>query len=173
MPATSGEAALEKMAKGAKPHLILLDIMMQGIDGYEVCRQLKADPENQMIPVIFISAVSEAMDAAKAFELGAVDYITKPFNPATVKARVRTHIQLSQTVRDLKKALDEVKTLSGLLPICAKCKKIRDDKGYWNQIESFIEQNSDAKFSHGICQDCAEELYGDANWYKKIKNEGK
>ncbi|MFH2130156.1 MAG: hypothetical protein ABIK68_07265 [bacterium] len=74
---------------------------------------------------------------------------------------------------ELQKALKEVKELSGLLPICAQCKKIRDDKGYWNQLESYIEKHSDARFSHGICGECAEELYGDAKWYQKGKKEGR
>jgi len=65
----------------------------------------------------------------------------------------------SKIIIDLQKALDRVKTLSGLLPICASCKKVRDDQGYWNQIEAYIETYSEAQFSHGICPDCAEKLY--------------
>ena len=67
----------------------------------------------------------------------------------------------------------EVKELSGLLPICASCKKIRDDQGYWNHLETYIEKNSEAQFSHGICGNCAEELYGDTKWFKRKKLEGK
>jgi PleD family two-component response regulator len=171
IPATNGDAALKKIMEGSKPDLILLDIMMPGIDGYEVCRQLKASPESQTIPVIFISAISEVMDAAKAFELGAVDYITKPFNPATVKARVKTHIKLSRTMEELKDALSKVKTLSGLLPICSNCKKVRDDQGYWNQIEVYVGQHSEASFSHGVCPECTELLYPQMS-RKKKKSEG-
>ena len=69
--------------------------------------------------------------------------------------------QLEDKVTKLKQALTEIKTLSGLLPICAKCKKIRDDKGYWKQIEEYISTHSDAEFSHSICPQCAKELYGD------------
>jgi hypothetical protein len=74
---------------------------------------------------------------------------------------------------DLKKALEEVKSLSGLLPICSSCKKIRDDKGYWNQIESYIEEHSGAHFSHGMCENCSDELYGEEEWYKKMKKSKK
>jgi len=74
-----------------------------------------------------------------------------------------------QLITDLKEALAEVKQLSGLLPICASCKKIRDDQGYWNQIESYIEKRSEAQFSHSVCPDCAEKLYGNTEWYKKRK----
>lgn len=72
-------------------------------------------------------------------------------------------------ITELKKALDEVKTLSGLMPICSKCKKIRDDKGYWRQIDTYIEKHSDAEFSHGICPSCMEEMYKDKPWYEKWK----
>jgi len=109
------------------------------------------------------------MDAAKAFDLEAVDYITKPFNPVTVKARINTHIKLSTTMQELETALKEVKRLNGLLPICARCKKIRDDKGYWNQVEMYLEEYSEARFSHGMCPDCSEVLYGDKHWYQKMK----
>lgn len=70
---------------------------------------------------------------------------------------------------ELKLTLQHVKKLQGLLPICASCKKIRDDKGYWNQIELYIEDNSDVQFSHGLCEECSEKLYGQETWYKKIK----
>lgn len=172
IPATSGEVALEKIGAGTLPDLVLLDIMMPGIDGYEVCRQLKANPETRHIPVIFISAISEVMDAAKAFDLGAVDYVTKPFHPPTVKARVNTHISFSQTLADLKAALAQVRTLSGMLPICSKCKKIRDDKGYWNQLETYLSKHSEAVFSHGICPECAEKYYSDMDLYGDDENQG-
>ncbi len=165
--ATNGEAALEE-ATQLLPDLILLDIMMPGIDGYEVCKRLKAIEKTKDIPVVFISAVSEAMDNAKAFDLGAADYITKPFHPAAIKARVKNHITLRKTILEmdliiykLKGALNEIKTLSGLIPICANCKKIRDDKGYWQQVEQYVKKYSDAEFSHSICPDCVGELYAE------------
>ena len=71
----------------------------------------------------------------------------------------QTDIEKSEVIIELHKALDKVKTLSGFLPICASCKKIRDDKGYWNQIEDYIQKRSEAQFSHGLCSECAERLY--------------
>jgi len=68
-------------------------------------------------------------------------------------------------IAELQKALKDVKTLSGMLPICASCKRIRDDQGYWNQIESYIKKHSSAEFSHGLCPECAEVMYGDQSWY--------
>jgi CheY-like chemotaxis protein len=91
--ATDGPCALKSVNK-ARPDLILLDIMMPGMDGFEVCRRLKDDPETRDIPIIFITALDEDADEARGLALGAVDYITKPFNPAIVRARVRNHLDL-------------------------------------------------------------------------------
>jgi len=92
--AKNGESALA-IAHKAKPSLILLDIMMPGIDGFEVCRQLKADPETGGIPVIFLTALSDTKDKVKGFELGAVDYVSKPFQAEEVIARVNTHLTIN------------------------------------------------------------------------------
>lgn len=79
----------------------------------------------------------------------------------------KTNAQLQETVTKLKSALSQVTTLSGLLPICSNCKKIRNDQGFWEQVESYIENHSEAEFSHSLCQDCADKLYGEEDWYKK------
>ncbi len=169
-PLKSAQMAIKKLAQDPLPDLILLDIVMPDMDGYELCKHIKDDPRTKEIPVIFITAVSEAMDDAKAFELGAVDYVPKPFNPLTVKARVNTHIKLHHTVKELQIALNDIRTLSGLIPICASCKKIRDDKGFWNQVEIYIQDRSDAQFSHGICPECVEDIYP---MFAKMKRERK
>ena len=78
-----------------------------------------------------------------------------------------------ELIHDLQKASEEVRQLSGLLPLCSHCKKIRDDQGYWNILESYIEKNSNASFSHGLCPDCSDKLYGDKNWYIKMKQNKK
>jgi transcriptional regulator with GAF, ATPase, and Fis domain len=72
-------------------------------------------------------------------------------------------------IRELHSALEEVKTLQGILPICSSCKKIRDDSGYWNQIETYIQQHSKAMFSHGLCPSCSDALYGEEDWYKELQ----
>ena len=72
-------------------------------------------------------------------------------------------------IKKLQETLSELKTLGGLLPICASCKKIRDDKGYWNQIDTYIQEHSDATFSHSICPECSDNLYGNQDWYIKMK----
>jgi putative two-component system response regulator len=94
--AKNGEQALRRIQDGALPHLVLLDVMMPGIDGYEVCRRLKENPLTNEIPVIFLTAKSEVTDEVKGFELGAVDYITKPISIPILQARVKTHLALSE-----------------------------------------------------------------------------
>lgn len=94
--ARSGPRALDYVAK-LHPDLILLDIMMPEMDGLEVCSRLKADPDTKNIPIIFLTAMSETENKTRGFELGAVDYITKPFRASDVKARVRAHLALNET----------------------------------------------------------------------------
>lgn len=305
--APDAQAAFESISH-LLPDLILLDIRLPDIDGFEVCRRLKADPATRDIPVLFITVMTDLAEKVKGFELGAADYITKPIWVEEVAARVRTHLNLrnlqkqfeadiaarkqaeealraskeryrslfenmtegfalheiicdssgkpvdyrfmqvnpaferltglaradliGKTVRavlpgtedfwierygqvaltgeathfeeyasvlrqhyevlayrpapgqfavlfiditarkqadeereklivELQKALSEVKTLKGIVPICASCKRIRDDKGYWERIEVYIRDRSDAEFSHGICPECLRELYPD------------
>ncbi|MBU1566284.1 MAG: response regulator [Proteobacteria bacterium] len=150
------------------PDLILLDIMMPTLDGYTLCRRIKALEDKKDIPIIFITAKSNPEDLVKGFEVGAVDYITKPFNAAELSVRVKTHISLYRTkkrnqllIDELRQALCQVKKLTGLLPICSGCKKIRDDDGYWNKVEAYISAHADVRFSHGICPDCVRKQYPD------------
>ena len=112
----NGEDALKSAFSDQPPDLILLDIMMPGMDGYTVCKRLRADPGTKDVPIIFLSANTNVEDITKGFELGAVDYITKPFQKAEVKARVRTHLALKQMREEmqdknflLKKQVDEIK----------------------------------------------------------------
>jgi PleD family two-component response regulator len=104
--ATNGKKALQIAFSREPLDLILLDIMMPEMDGYEVCRQLKSDLHTADIPVIFLTAKSDVDDEIKGFELGAVDYITKPVSPPIVLARVRTHLRLKRIVGYLKSRLE-------------------------------------------------------------------
>ena len=163
--AVNGQEALEVALK-AIPDLILLDIVMPEMGGYDVCQSLKENLLLKDIPVIFITALDNEMQETLGLKLGAVDYIMKPFNAAIVKLRVKNQLQL-KLQRDalalrnteLKEALAQIKTLSGIIPICASCKKIRDDQGYWNQLEVYIRDHSDAEFSHSYCPECITKLY--------------
>ncbi len=106
--ATDGEMAL-KIVSAASPDLILLDIMMPGIDGFETCARLKSNPATQNIPIIFLSAKTDPADIVKGFQSGGADYITKPFNKEEVLVRVSTQLQLQEKSNDLKKAKVEIK----------------------------------------------------------------
>ncbi|MFA6035244.1 MAG: diguanylate cyclase [Myxococcota bacterium] len=110
---TRGEAALRLAGGANRPSLILLDIMMPDMDGYEICRRLKDNPATSEIPVIFVSAKSEVQDQKHGFDLGAVDYITKPFDVAIVRARVRTHVSLQLKTQ----LLEQLAALDGLTGI--------------------------------------------------------
>ncbi len=112
--AMDGQGALEIVAEDP-PDLILLDVMMPGMDGYEVCERLKANKKTRGIPVIFVTAKVEVADEIRGFKCGAVDYITKPISPPVVKARVETHLKLRNAERDLKKMVE--KTLSGAIGV--------------------------------------------------------
>jgi DNA-binding response OmpR family regulator len=178
-----GEGALQR-ASYAQPDIILLDVLMPGLDGFETCRRLKENEETKDIPIIFMTALSDTVDKLKGFEAGAVDYVTKPVEVAEVLARVRTHLTLRNLQKqlqiandtltekvqaldranvelqkrnvELQEALDTIKTLSGFVPICAWChKKIQDEEGQWIRLEIYIEEHSEARFTHGICPDCA------------------
>ena len=102
--AQSGLQALRSV-KTKPPNLILLDIRMPEMDGYEVCRRLKANDETRSIPVIFLTAMEQTTDEARGFELGAADYITKPVNPPILRARIRTHLALMRSMDELKAAI--------------------------------------------------------------------
>lgn len=201
---TSGQEALAKVLE-YEFALILADVYMPVMNGFEIAELLRGKNESKHIPIIFITAIKkEEKYIFKGYESGAVDYLLKPFDPEILKSKVNVFIDLfkqkkmiqlqaeklkqqmtklneaysklekkekaqKNLITKLQAALDEVKKLSGLLPICSECKKIRDDKGYWNQIEAYIESHADVQFSHGICSVCSEKLYGGEQWYKKIK----
>lgn len=153
--AVDGQQALE-LAAEKKPDLILLDILMPGMDGIEVCRRFKADPATQSIPIIFITAKAESDDILTGFETGAVDYVTKPFRIPELLARVHVHVALHR-------AKQEIHTLRGILPTCAHCKNIRDEEGKWHTFEAFITERSQLKISHGLCPDCLPLYFSDPN----------
>ena len=178
-PALSGKAALEA-ANAEAPDLILLDILMPEMDGYEVCKALKAERELKDVPVIFLSALGEVADKVKGLNAGGVDYVSKPFQPEELLARIETHLTLrrlrleleaknaylEKTNRELSEAMAEIKTLRGILPICSHCKNIRDDDGYWKQLEAYFDKHAGIQFSHGICPKCAKELYPEMSLYE-------
>jgi len=152
----SGEAMLARM-QTQMPDIILLDIMMPGMSGYDVCRTIKTNPKWQHIPIIMITAASlqEEMEPLRlSFELGAMDYISKPFKTIELVMRVKSALRLEKQRQELEYALETVRRLEKLLPICSYCKKVRNDQNYWQEVEVYISDHTDTVFSHSICPDC-------------------
>ncbi len=110
--ATTGQKALE-IANKRDIDIVLLDVMMPGMDGYEVCRRLKSNVKTREIPVIFITAMNDVEDETRGFDVGGIDYITKPVSPPKVRARVKTHLELKRT-RDLLEELASMDSLTGI-----------------------------------------------------------
>lgn len=141
--------------------LILLDIIMPSVTGIEACQKIKEDERLRDIPVMIATAAEESEHLEKAFEAGAMDYITKPMRKFELLARLKSALMLKarefELIRknqELQMAFKEIKVLQGFLPVCAWCKKVRDLKGSWHQMEAYIEKHSLAKMSHGICETC-------------------
>jgi len=129
---------------------LLSDILSE--QGYQV----RKDIATCSVPVIFISGLGNSADKVRAFAIGGQDYITKPFEDTEVLARVKTHLVLRKKEVELQQALKDIQQLKGILPICCECKQIRDDQGYWQQVEQYISEHSDVQFSHGYCPTCYE-----------------
>jgi DNA-binding response OmpR family regulator len=156
-----GTRAWEALQAEEAPQLVILDWLMPGMDGIEICRQIRKRPHTRPNYLILLTARRGQEDKIHGLRSGADDYITKPFNREELRARVQVgrrvlELQgaLAQRVRELEEALSRVKTLQGLLPICSYCKKIRNDRNYWQQVEGYISEHSEAHFSHGICPEC-------------------
>ena len=139
--------------------LILLDLRMPGMDGFQVMEGLKEIEPDGYLPVLVITA--QPNHKLRALKAGAKDFVSKPFDLAEVLARVHNMVEVRLLFAELQKALENVKLLSGLLPICMWCKKIRDDQGYWNAIEHYLSQHSEAEFKHAICPDCKRKYSGE------------
>jgi len=138
--------------------LILLDLLMPGMDGFKVMEGLKEIEEDSYLPVLVITAQPD--QKLRALRAGAKDFVSKPFDLAEVLARVHNMLEVRLLHDGLQKALEDVKLLRGLLPICMWCKKIRDDQGYWNAIEHYLGRHSEAEFTHAICPDCKRKYSG-------------
>ena len=161
--------------------LALLDVQMPEMDGFELASLIRENEATRHLPIIFLTALNkEDRYVFEGYENGAVDYLFKPIDPEIVKSKVcvfcelfrqrkvlereiearrKAEAQNRALITELQEALDNIKTLRGILPICAHCKKIRDDHGYWQQVETYISQHSDAQFTHGLCRECMEKLY--------------
>ena len=160
-----GEAAWNVLQEPDAPSLAILDIMMPGIDGLGLCRRLRRSPHSMPPYIILLTANHGVREIVKGIEAGADDYLTKPYDCDELRVRVQVGARivelqdkLAQRVSQLEDALEHVKQLQGILPICSYCKKIRNDRDYWQSVEGYIAEHSHAEFSHGICPRCYETI---------------
>lgn len=178
---TSGEEAL-KAILNIDFFLILMDVQMPGMDGFETTSLIRGNKKFKNIPIIFLTAISKQDKYIDiGYNEGAVDYLFKPVDSHILSSKVKVFLELHLYKKELEllneelksknikleESLSEIKTLKGILPICANCKKIKDDKGYWSEVETYIQNHTDAEFSHGLCENCTIELYGNEKWFKK------
>ena len=165
--AEDGDQAWQALQAPDAPRMAVLDWMMPGVDGPELCRRLRERSTSEPTYVILLTARDDKGDVVAGLVAGANDYVTKPFDRDELRARIqvgRTVVELQGTlaarVRELEAALAQVKQLQGLLPICSYCKKVRDDKNYWQRVEGYFAEHTEVRFSHGICPDCWRDVVG-------------
>jgi len=213
----NGDEAFKNIKKN-KPTIVISDVLMPGIDGYELCRKIKSDRQLRNIPVILLTQLSDPKDIIRGLECEADHFITKPYNEdfllshiqyvlvnkelrknsfaemgieiffagqkhfvtsdrmqildllfSTYEAVLHKNNELERINLELKKSIETIQKMKGLIPICSHCKKIRNDDGFWQQLEVFIRDHSDAEFTHGLCPDCEKEIY--SKYMDKTKDE--
>jgi phosphoserine phosphatase RsbU/P len=161
--ASNGSQAAE-LWLATRPQIVVTDWTMPEMDGDELCRLIRATATARYTYIILVTAKDSAQEVLDGLDAGADDYITKPFDARELLMRVnvgRRIVALESTltaqINELQVALEQVRTLEGLLPICSYCKKVRQDDGYWREIEAYIGEHTDASFTHGYCPTCMEE----------------
>jgi AmiR/NasT family two-component response regulator len=167
--AGDGRQAVE-LAQSVQPEIILMDFRMPTMDGLQATRQIQ---QIRPTPVVLLTAHDSLDIVEQAGAAGVGAYLTKPPDAGAIERSIaiamarfkdmmdlrRLNVELERHNQDLQAALAKVKQLSGLLPICANCKKIRNDQGYWQDVAVYVRDHSEADFSHGICPDCMKKLY--------------
>ncbi len=165
--AMNGLQAVE-MTQTLRPDIVLMDLQMPDMDGIEATRRIQ---ENSPAPIVALTAYDTPELVGKASQAGVGAYLLKPPNGKELEraitialARFDDMVELRRLNKELQDALDQVQALSGLLPICSSCKKIRDEENHWQPLEVYIRDRSEAEFTHSLCPDCAKKLYPD--YYK-------
>jgi len=161
-----GQHAWQELQEADPPRLLVLDWMMPGIDGLELCRRLRRQHDEDYFYIVILTAREELADIVTGLDAGADDYITKPFDQSELRSRLRAgerilrlKDELAGKVRELEQALEHVKQLQGIIPICMHCHRIRDEKQIWHRLEQYLHDHSGAVFSHALCDDCMKKYY--------------
>src|ERR1051326_8040416 len=171
----SGEAAI-RSTRECRPDVVLMDVELDGnLPGTAAARYIQ---KTLKLPVIYLSANSSDTTIFRARETGPFGFILAPFEERELKVAIeialyrhRMELEREELIHQLQDALAQVNALSGLLPICAECKKVRNDTGYWSQVEAYIEQRTEARFSHGLCPECYQRAI--AHHYAELKKHGR
>jgi phosphoserine phosphatase RsbU/P len=168
VPVSDGQTAWAILNSAEPPSVAILDWVMPGLDGIEICARLRSRATALATYLILLTAKADKDDIVNGLHAGADDFLVKPFDVEELRARLKAGLRiialqqsLAARVAELGEALAQVKRLHGLLPICAYCKKIRNDANYWQQIEGYISEHSEATFTHGICPECYEKAVRD------------
>ncbi|MFH0725389.1 MAG: response regulator [Pseudomonadota bacterium] len=161
-------------ARQHQPDLVLMDILLaDNTNGIEAAREIRNHSD---IPIIYLTCLSDQAVLDSAIQTNPSGFLIKPYDNTELRSCIeiamikhRAAREREELIAQLEEALLQVKRLSGLLPICASCKKIRDKQGHWRQIEEYITTHSEAGFSHGICPQCARVLYPEYSKHKDLK----
>jgi len=160
-----GDEAWAALQRPGAPSVAILDWVMPGLAGVDICRKVQAEGSQTPPYLILLTANTDRANVVEGLQAGADDFIGKPFDHGELRARlivamrvVELRQRLADRVKELEAAIARVKQLQGLLPICAYCKKIRDDQNYWQRVEEYVSAHADVRFSHGICPQCYEEI---------------
>jgi CheY-like chemotaxis protein len=163
-----GNEAWAVMQSPDSPQIAVLDWVMPGIDGLDLCRRARHMDGRSPFYIIILTAQGRVEDIVDGLEAGANDYITKPFDKNELRARlhvgervIELQRALAHRAQELERAISHIKTLQGILPICMHCHRIFSDQKSWQRIEQYIEEHSDAHFSHDLCPACLVKYYPD------------
>lgn len=164
--AMDGCTACSLLEEKNGPQLAILDWMMPGMDGIDVCRHLRKRESTSPPYLILLTTRDNKADIVEGLEAGANDYIVKPFDSNELRARIQVgrrvvelQTAMQKRVQELQEAMSHIRILQGILPICMHCHKIRNDQESWQRVDNYIQEHSDAQFSHSICPECLEKYY--------------
>jgi len=161
--AGDGDEAWEIMNSKTPPPIVILDWSMPGRTGVEICRRARQNDYTRRLYIILLTANQEKEMVVEGLEAGANDYILKPFSSEELRARIGVGVrvqelqfELSRKCHEVQAAMEHIRSLEGILPICMHCHKIRTDGNAWDRLEKYIEEHSEAQFSHSLCPECLE-----------------
>lgn len=163
--ARDGLEAAEVLGREEAPSIALVDWVMPGMDGIELCQHVRLQKGRPYTYIILLTAKADKDEVATGLESGADDYVTKPCDLAELRARLKVGDRLldlertlARQVVALRESLEHVRQLKELIPICAWCKRVRDDEDYWHSIEEYLHAETGTDFTHGICPHCLETM---------------